>query len=354
MQTTTLGPFTVGRIALGTMLMGDQDAGRGVPPDPRSLRRGGRHPRRHRRRLLGRRLGGDARAVAAPAPRRGRARHQVPLRGLRPGRRRARPGPDRPGLRRQPAPPGRRRDRPLPGARARSRHAAGGDARGARRARARRQGARARRLQLPRLAAGLGGRHPGPRRAGRRSSRCSPSTRSSSGRSRPRSCRSAAPPGWPCSRGARSAPAFSAASTGAASARPRTAGSPTRTRRSRRPTTGARPNATSRSSTRRTRSPKRAKPPIAQVAIAWLLGTPGVTAPIIGPRTYDQLEDLLAADAHRPQRRRARPPGGARRPAARLPAADAARAVRDRRCPVRPAARRAHGAVVANLYFHLV
>jgi aryl-alcohol dehydrogenase-like predicted oxidoreductase len=35
---------------------------------------------------------------------------------------------------------------------------------------------------------------------------------------------------------------------------------------------------------------------IAQVAIAWLLGTEGVTAPIIGPRTFDQLEDLLGAD----------------------------------------------------------
>jgi aryl-alcohol dehydrogenase-like predicted oxidoreductase len=34
----------------------------------------------------------------------------------------------------------------------------------------------------------------------------------------------------------------------------------------------------------------------AQVAIAWLLGAPGVTAPIIGPRTFEQLEDLLAAD----------------------------------------------------------
>ena len=98
-------------------------------------------------------------------------------------------------------------------------------------------------------------------RGGRRSSRCSPSTHSSSGRSRPRSCPSAAPPGWPRSRGARSARAFSAASTGAVSARPRTAGSPKRTGRSRRPTTGARPNATSRSSTRRTRSPKRTKPP---------------------------------------------------------------------------------------------
>jgi aryl-alcohol dehydrogenase-like predicted oxidoreductase len=35
--------------------------------------------------------------------------------------------------------------------------------------------------------------------------------------------------------------------------------------------------------------------PIAQVALAWLLGVPGVTAPICGPRTLDQLEDLLAA-----------------------------------------------------------
>jgi len=34
---------------------------------------------------------------------------------------------------------------------------------------------------------------------------------------------------------------------------------------------------------------------IPQVAIAWLLGTPGVTAPIIGPRTEAHLEDLLGA-----------------------------------------------------------
>jgi aryl-alcohol dehydrogenase-like predicted oxidoreductase len=34
---------------------------------------------------------------------------------------------------------------------------------------------------------------------------------------------------------------------------------------------------------------------VAQVAIAWLLGVEGVTAPIIGPRTYDQLEDVLGA-----------------------------------------------------------
>jgi aryl-alcohol dehydrogenase-like predicted oxidoreductase len=34
---------------------------------------------------------------------------------------------------------------------------------------------------------------------------------------------------------------------------------------------------------------------MAQVAIAWLLDAPGVTAPIIGPRTFEQLEHLLAA-----------------------------------------------------------
>jgi len=36
---------------------------------------------------------------------------------------------------------------------------------------------------------------------------------------------------------------------------------------------------------------------IAQVALAWLLGTDSVTAPIVGPRTFEQLEDVLGADA---------------------------------------------------------
>ena len=35
--------------------------------------------------------------------------------------------------------------------------------------------------------------------------------------------------------------------------------------------------------------------PVAQVALAWLLGVPGVTAPIIGPRTLPHLEGLLGA-----------------------------------------------------------
>jgi aryl-alcohol dehydrogenase-like predicted oxidoreductase len=34
---------------------------------------------------------------------------------------------------------------------------------------------------------------------------------------------------------------------------------------------------------------------VSQVALAWLLGVPGVVAPIVGPRTFEQLEDLLGA-----------------------------------------------------------
>jgi aryl-alcohol dehydrogenase-like predicted oxidoreductase len=32
---------------------------------------------------------------------------------------------------------------------------------------------------------------------------------------------------------------------------------------------------------------------VSQVALAWLLGVDGVTAPVVGPRTFEQLEDLL-------------------------------------------------------------
>ena len=35
--------------------------------------------------------------------------------------------------------------------------------------------------------------------------------------------------------------------------------------------------------------------PIPQVALAWLLAVPGITAPIIGPRTLEHLEGLLGA-----------------------------------------------------------
>src|SRR5215210_7576801 len=46
---------------------------------------------------------------------------------------------------------------------------------------------------------------------------------------------------------------------------------------------------------------------VAQVAVAWLLGVEGVTAPIIGPRTSGHLEDLLAAaELELPPQERAR------------------------------------------------
>jgi aryl-alcohol dehydrogenase-like predicted oxidoreductase len=35
--------------------------------------------------------------------------------------------------------------------------------------------------------------------------------------------------------------------------------------------------------------------PVPQLALAWLLAVPGVTAPIVGPRTLEQLENLLGA-----------------------------------------------------------
>ena len=91
-------------------------------------------------------------------------RHQGAIRGQRPARGGPRARPDPRGVRRQPAPPRDRRHRPLPGACARPDRAAGGDARSARRAGAGRQGARARRVQLPGLAARLGGRAAGSRR----------------------------------------------------------------------------------------------------------------------------------------------------------------------------------------------
>jgi aryl-alcohol dehydrogenase-like predicted oxidoreductase len=36
---------------------------------------------------------------------------------------------------------------------------------------------------------------------------------------------------------------------------------------------------------------------VPQIALAWLLGVDGVAAPIVGPRTFDQLEGVLGADA---------------------------------------------------------
>ena len=112
-------------------------------------------------------VGGDARAVARPPPRRGGARDQVPLPGLRPGRRGARAGADRAkratracGGSASTRSTSTRSTGPIPGVPLED------DPRGARRAGPRRQGARARRVELPRLAARLVGRAAGPRGLG--------------------------------------------------------------------------------------------------------------------------------------------------------------------------------------------
>ena len=298
MERVDLGPLRVSRLCLGTMLMGGR-----TPADeaPRACSTPTWRPGHNFLDTADVYGDGDlrahARALAGAPARRGRGGHQGALRGLRPRRRRA----SRPSascaacdasLRRL----GDRRHRPLPGPRARPRRRAGGHAGGARRPRARRQGARARRLELPRLAAGLGGRRCRIARASPPSSRCSRSTRSSSARSRPRSCPSAAPPGSACCRGARSGPASSPAATSA------TTQPPPGTRigdAERRPRGGDRTAAAPRRNFRAVDEARAVADElgasVAQVAIAWLLAQPGVTAPIIGPRTLEQLEDLLPA-----------------------------------------------------------
>ena len=67
---------------------------------------------------------------------------------------------------------------------------------------------------------------------------------------------------------------------------------------------------------------------VAQVALAWLLAQPGVTAPIIGPRTLEQLEDLLPAAELTPDRRAGRAPRALDGARARLPRAHEHRAER--------------------------
>ena len=194
MQTTTLGPFTVSRLCLGTMLMGAK-----TPVDEshrmldRFLEAGGNF-------LDTADTYSDGGSEETLAPWLARRRDEVvlatklPLPGLRPRRRGARARAGRAGVRREPAPARRRRDRPLPGPRARS----GRAARGRRSRRSTRSCAPARcarsACRTSRPGCSPGRSRCRTARAGRRSSRCSRSTRSSSARSRSSCCRSAAPP----------------------------------------------------------------------------------------------------------------------------------------------------------------
>ena len=79
----------------------------------------------------------------------------------------------------------------------------------------------------------------------------------------------------------------------AARRRPRTAGRPERA--TTRSPTGSTATPTARSSTRsRSLADERGLPP-AQIALAWLLARPGVTAPIVGATKLGHIEDAVAA-----------------------------------------------------------
>ena len=73
---------------------------------------------------------------------------------------------------------------------------------------------------------------------------------------------------------------------------------------------GRQPRASTGPPSRRTRScaPSLGEDP-ANVALAWLLSRPGVTAPIIGPRTVEQLDATIRAVELHPRRRHAGHPG---------------------------------------------
>ena len=96
---------------------------------------------------------------------------------------------------------------------------------------------------------------------------------------------------------------------------------------------GRRPRGGARAARDRAQLPRRSTPPrrspptrgatVPQVAIAWLRDVEGVTAPIVGPRTIAQLEDLLGERGSRADRRGARAARGAGAAAGHVPAADA-------------------------------
>ena len=227
----------------------------------------------------------------------------------------------------------RRRHRPLPGPRARPRRARS-------RTPSRRSTASSAPARCARSAPRTSPRGCWPgrsrsrtARAGRRSSRCSRSTRSSSARSRPRCCPSAARPalgvlpwgplgaGFLTGRYRRERSRRPGSRIGDAGRRPR-GGADRR----------ARPSATSAPSTRlgavadetRGHASRRSRS-----RGCW--PSPGVTAPILGPRTLEQLEDLLPAAELALTDEQLAAAGSLHRAAARLSRADEHRAERDRR-----------------------
>ena len=216
-----------------------------------------------------------------------------------------------PGVRRQPAPPADRSHRPLPDAPRRPRHAVGRDLAGDGPARRPGQGDLRRQLELRRLAhrPGQRGRHAGAARSGWCPSRAC--TTSTPARSSSRCCRRARPTGvgvipWSPLGGGLLGGALRKVTEG---------------RRARRAASRPGSSATATSSKRGSRSAPSSGEEPADVALAWLLHQPAVTAPIIGPRTAEQLTGALGAleitlehdtldaprqDLPRPRRRRPR------------------------------------------------
>ena len=292
---STSGPLNVSRLCLGTMLMGGRTPADEAPRLLDAYVAAGPQLPRHRRHLRRRHLGADARAVARAPARRGRGRDQAALRRVRPRRRgagararRARRATRRCGAWASTSSTSTRCMRPTWTSRWRTRWS-----------RSTGSCARARCAPLaPRTS--RPGCWPGRSasriaRASPPSSRCSRSTRWSSARSRPRSCPSAAPRGWACCRGGRSGRASSPAATRATRRRrrARASGTPSDDLEEAIDRRGTEANFRAVDEARAVADELGAT--IAQVALAWLLAQPGVTAPIVGPRTLDQLEDLLPA-----------------------------------------------------------
>ena len=309
----------VSPLCLGAMMFGpwgepDHDESAAHHP-PRARRR--HQLRRHRRRLLPGRVGGDRRqGPGRRAARRRRPGHQVPRPdGRRPmGERRRRPEPagqlaalDRPRGREQPAPAADRLDRPLPGAPARAGDRRRGDAVRAHRPAAPGQDPRLRLVDLPR--APDGARRSGSPSAGAwaASSPSSRRTRSWSAASRPTCCRSPSSTGWACCPWSPLAGGWLSGGT----ARARTSPESNRGQADARAATTCPARTTRPSSRPPTQLAVLAEEAGLSASSTWRWPScsqhPAVTAPIIGPRTMEQLESQLGAadvDAHR---RRARP-----------------------------------------------
>ena len=161
---------------------------------------------------------------------------------------------------------------------------------GARRCRAGRQGALHRRVEHVRLAVREDAGDVCGATAGPASSRCRTTTTSSIARKSVRCCRSAAPKASASFRTARWRAVSWPATDRKPAAVPRSAPTATSSPRS-----SISPTPTSRSPIASARSPARRGVSRMQVALAWMLSRPGVTAPIVGASKLAHLDEAVGA-----------------------------------------------------------